>query len=443
LADANAAAEINPSNPGAFAIRGAIYTDMSEFDRAQSELNKAVQLGPTYSPGFGYLGALYLKLQQYDKAIDVFTKALAISPRTVNYLSGRGAAYMNVSENEKALADLNAAISLNPRTTRVLVNRGRLYIDMGNTSAAIADLSDVLTREPKNVYALLPRAKAYEQSGNLVAAKADYQTVLDIVPAHGVASAGRDRIDNKIAAASGAPRPAQDHAGVRVALVIGNSHYKAVDTLANPERDAKLIADSLRRSGFEKVNLIIDGARVALIDALKAFSQAAANADWAVVYFAGHGIEFDGSNYLVPVDVKYENDDDIPKESLALDQVLNSVAGASKLRLVILDACRENPFVSELNKGDGSAVGRGLARIEPESGTLVAFATKHGYLATDGNGNNSPFATALANRIAIPGLEISQLFRLVHDDVYASTAKQQEPFTYGQLPAERFYFRAQ
>jgi uncharacterized caspase-like protein len=258
-----------------------------------------------------------------------------------------------------------------------------------------------------------------------------------------VATAGQDRIDAKLAAASGTPRPTQDHAGVRVALVIGNSHYKAVDALKNTERDAKLIADGLSKSGFEKVHVVVDGTRTDLIHALKDFSNEAANSDWAVVYYAGHGIEFDGNNYLVPVDVRYENDDDIPKESLALDQVLNSVSGASKLRLVILDACRENPFVQELSKDEGSQVGRGLARIEPESGTLVAFATKHGHIATDGTGPDSPFATALANRMATPGLEISQLFRLVHDDVYASTARQQEPFTYGQLSAQRFYFKAQ
>ena len=233
-----------------------------------------------------------------------------------------------------------------------------------------------------------------------------------------------------------------DHAGVRVALVIGNSHYKAVDALANPERDAKLLADAFRRSGFEKVQLVIDGTREGLLAALKSFAADAANADWAVVYYAGHGIELDGSNYLVPIDVKYENDADIPKESLALDEILNAVGAASKLRLVILDACRENPFVAELKAAQTSGAGRGLARIEPESGTLVAFATKHGHYATDGTGEDSPFATALVQRMAMPGLEISQMFRLVHDDVYAGTDKQQEPFTYGQLSAQGFYFKA-
>ena len=226
-----------------------------------------------------------------------------------------------------------------------------------------------------------------------------------------------------------------------MALVVGNSKYKTFDALANPERDAKLIASTLERSGFRSVQLLLDAGRDELAAALKTYAKEAANADWAVIYFAGHGIELDGSNYLVPVDAKYENDADIPAESVALDQALNAVHGAARMRLVILDACRENPFGGE-KKGEASNIGRGLARIEPESGTLVAFATKHGHLASDGGADNSPFASSLATRINSPGIEISRLFRLVHDDVLAKTGKKQQPFTYGQLSAEEFYFRS-
>ena len=187
--------------------------------------------------------------------------------------------------------------------------------------------------------------------------------------------------------------------------------------------------------------MLLDGSREAVTAKLKSFAEAAAKADWAVVYYAGHGIEFDGSNYLVPVDVKFEQDADIPKESVALDNVLNAVGVAGKLRLVILDACRENPFATDMKRTDAASVGRGLARLEPESGTLVAFATKHGRTATDGAGLNSPFASALVRRMLTPGLEVNQIFRLVHDEVLVETEKQQEPFTYGQLPAQQFYFK--
>jgi tetratricopeptide (TPR) repeat protein len=442
LADLNAATEIDPSLANPYAARGLIYSDMGEQDRALSELNKAIQLDPNLASSYSNLGSVYNKLQQYDKAVAAFDKAIERDLHMVGAFNGRGYAYLNLGEPERALADLNQALQMNPKFVRALNNRGRLYLEKGEYESAIKDFTDDLNIEPQNVGALLKRAKAFELSRNLSAARADFQAALNIVPSHGVATAGLERIDGKIAAASGAKRPVIDHAGVRVALVIGNSHYKAVDALANPERDAKLLTDAFRRSGFVKVQLVIDGTRDGLLAALKSFAADAADADWAVVYYAGHGIELDGSNYLVPIDVKYENDADIPKESLALDEILNAVGAASKLRLVILDACRENPFVAELKAGQASGAGRGLARIEPESGTLVAFATKHGHYATDGTGEDSPFATALVNRIAMPGLEISQMFRLVHDDVYAATDKQQEPFTYGQLSAQGFYFKA-
>ncbi|MES2197675.1 MAG: tetratricopeptide repeat protein [Pseudomonadota bacterium] len=438
----NKAVELDPSNPGAYAVRGLIYSDMGEQDRAMNELNKAVQLGPNYAAAYGNRGLVHNKLRQYDRAVADYTKALQISPNGPNFLSGRGFGYLNLGDTERALADLNAALAMAPKSIRALTNRARIYFEQAKYDAAIKDLDVVLSIEPRNVTALVGRARSLEMAQNLKDANADFQAALDIIPTHGVALAGRERIQSKIAAASGAPRTASDRAGVRVALVIGNSRYQATAPLTNPERDARLIAESLNRSGFEKVRLMIDGTREDIAGALKSFSAEAANADWAVVYYAGHGLELDGSNYLVPVDFKLQGNADVAKQSIALDQILNSVRNANKLRLVILDACRDNPFVADLAAGEAAVVGRGLARIEPESGTLVAFATKHGHVAADGAGANSPFATALVKRMPTPGLEINLLFRLVHDDVYTSTNKEQEPFTYGQLSAQGLYFKA-
>lgn len=442
FADFNAAMEINPSDPGPHAFRGGVYTDTGDLERALKDLNTAIQLDPKYAAAYTSLGVIYNRQRQFEKAIETFDSAIKYRPHASGDYLGRGFAYLNLGENERALVDLNEAVRLNPRDVGALVNRGRIFVEKGEAEPAIKDLNEGLQLSPKRVDALMYRARAYEISGNLSAARSDFANALSIAPSHRVAIAGIERLDNKIAAASGAAKPAKNRSLSRVALVVGNSRYSAIDNLANPERDANLVADTFKRLGFDKVQLLLDGGRDQISDALKAFAQDAANADWGVVYYAGHGIEFDGSNYLVPVDAKYEEDANIPNESVALDQILNAVGAASKLRLVILDACRENPLVSAMKKADASSIGRGLARIEPESGTLVAFATKHGKLASDGAGQNSPFATALVSRMQTPGLEVSQLFRLVHDEVVAATDKQQEPFTYGQLPAQQFYFKA-
>jgi uncharacterized caspase-like protein len=233
-------------------------------------------------------------------------------------------------------------------------------------------------------------------------------------------------------------------AETRVALVIGNANYRNVAKLANPARDAASVAAGLRRVGFKTVQLSSDLSRDGMVAALRAFEREAEKADWAVVYFAGHGIEIGGNNYLIPVDAALKADKDVLDEAVPLDRVLAAIESTKKLRLVILDACRDNPFVSNMKRSIVSrSIGRGLAQIEPEGGVLVAYAAKHGQVALDGESGNSPFVTALVKRLDTPGLDISLLFRLVRDDVLAATGRQQEPFMYGSLPGEILSFRPQ
>ena len=202
------------------------------------------------------------------------------------------------------------------------------------------------------------------------------------------------------------------------------------------------LAAGLRRVGFKTVQLSSDLSREGMIAALRAFEREAEKADWALIYFAGHGIEVAGANYLVPVDAQLKADKDVQDEAVPLDRVLSAIEGAKRLKLVILDACRDNPFIANMKRSIASrSVGRGLAQIEPEGGVLVAYAAKHGQVALDGEGGNSPFVTALVKRLDTPGLDISLLFRLVRDDVLVATGRRQEPFVYGSLPGELLSFR--
>jgi hypothetical protein len=191
-----------------------------------------------------------------------------------------------------------------------------------------------------------------------------------------------------------APAPPE----TRVALVIGNGTYSNVGSLPNARTDAEKIAATLRRVGFTTVTLSLDLPREKISEALQSFAALADRADWAMVYYAGHGIEFGGANYLIPTDAKIMSDRDISFEAVSLDQVMIAVEGAQKLRLVILDACRDNPFARTMRRTMPTrSLGRGLTRIEPEGATLVVFAAKDGQVANDGEaGGNSPFATAFA-----------------------------------------------
>jgi formylglycine-generating enzyme required for sulfatase activity len=163
------------------------------------------------------------------------------------------------------------------------------------------------------------------------------------------------------------------------------------------------------------------------------FSDTAADADIAIVYYAGHGIEVDGVNYLIPTDAKLARDFDVEDETISLDRVLRAIDSARRLRLVILDACRDNPFAQSM-KRSSRAIGRGFARVEPTTpDTLVAFAAKAGSTASDGDGANSPFTAALLKHIATPGLDIRIALGQVRDEVMETTRPRQEPFVYGSL----------
>ena len=228
----------------------------------------------------------------------------------------------------------------------------------------------------------------------------------------------------------------------RVALVLGNSAYQNVPPLANPINDAALVAATLKEAGFDVVDSRHDLSALETRRALRDFSDSARDADIAVIYYAGHGLEVDGSNYLVPVDAKLERDSDVYDEAFSLDRILLAVEPAKQLRLVILDACRDSPFTKTMKRTMVSrGVGRGLAKIEPTSpNTLIAYSAKAGSTAQDGDGNNSPFTVALARHLTTPGLDVRRAFGFVRDDVLKSTNNRQEPFVYGSLPPDDFYF---
>ena len=225
----------------------------------------------------------------------------------------------------------------------------------------------------------------------------------------------------------------------RVALVLGNARYAAVPDLANPPNDARAIARALRSVGFD-VTQIEDAGFDRLRRALARFGDRAARADVAVIYFAGHGVEVARQNYLIPVDAALADTHDLPFEAVRLGLLRRAAERASRLSLVIVDACRNNPFLARM-QGENRSLSRGLARVrEGGDNELVAFAAREGTVAADGAGETSPYAAALAEALVEPGLEIGKVFRRVRDRVRALTGGAQEPALYGSLSERNFYF---
>jgi uncharacterized caspase-like protein len=224
----------------------------------------------------------------------------------------------------------------------------------------------------------------------------------------------------------------------RIALVIGNGKYENAGVLANPTNDADAVADLFTKAGFDSVDRRRDLGVVEFKRAVREFVDRAASADVAVVYYSGHGLEIGGVNYLIPVDAKLTSVLDMDDEAVSLDRILVAAGHVKKLSLIILDACRENPFHPAADDARVTrGVSMGLAGVGPTvADTLIAFAAKAGSVSYDGDGRNSPFTTALLKYITQPGLDIRLALGKVRDDVLRATNHRQEPYVYGSLGGE-------
>jgi tetratricopeptide (TPR) repeat protein len=496
IAAYSTAHDADPDNVGYLNGRGIAYNNKGDDEHAMADFNLCLQLRPNYASALSNRGTVFLRKGDYQSALNDFSAAVK-NNNANRYIAffNRGHVQTILKQYDAAIADFAEAQRINVSAWQIPNFRCVTYTEMGKFDEAIADCNDVIANAPKSTFALTSRANAYTGKRDVEAALKDYNAALTINPNYVRAYAGRgqlyekrgdlpraradyrsasfaltpyDDIDTRLARAKARERLAALPAVApvaavpikpgakpsssmptapaprRVALIVGNGAYKNVPQLTNPPRDAKLIAGTLRDLGFQTVTLADDLTRDKFFAALHDFALEAEKADWAVVYYAGHGLEIGGVNYLVPVDAKLTADRDAETEAVALEQVIAAVGGARKLRLVLLDACRDNPFEAKMQKTIAlKLVSKGFSNIEPEAGFMVVYAAKHGETALDGDNGDSPFAVALAREIKTPKIEVRKLFDIVRDDVWTSTKHEQQPFTYGSPPGrEDFYFAA-
>jgi hypothetical protein len=240
-------------------------------------------------------------------------------------------------------------------------------------------------------------------------------------------------------------------AAPRIALVIGMSKYKSIPSLTNTVNDAQEVSKTLKKLGFE-VETSIDQPLADLVKTVNGFSFRAETADIAMVYYAGHGVELNGENFLIPVDVRISKPEQIASQAITLKSLLKSVENARKLRVVILDSCRNNPFAdwplqevakatsADYQTGEVTKLrAGGLATPSVDKGMLVVYAAKDGQVALDGEGGHSPFARALLNELPERNIEIGMMFRKVRDAVMTDTKNKQEPHFYGSLSGVPYF----
>jgi tetratricopeptide (TPR) repeat protein len=466
IEDLSEAIRLDPKLSAAYSARGAAFGRKHNFDRALEDANEALRIDPKSSFGFAARGGLHLRKREYDRAIEDYGDALRLASTNTDALAGRGLAYARKGQHDRAIEDLNRSIQLSPQIPYAYGFRGYAFGRKGDFVRAMADLDKSVEMDPKYSMGRSLRGLIHEAKGDLEPALADFRAALAGDPREQDALEGVKRIQQAIAARPGAPSAASAapavasaapvavplaaptlgiaERGPRVALVIGNGAYRHASVLPNPANDARDMAVALRELGFREVEgYDLDG--TAMRAKIAEFGDSLPNAAVTLFFYAGHGVQVAGKNYLIPVDAKLERPSSLGVETVEIGTVLADMESEKRTNLVFLDACRDNPLTRSLARsfGGGSrsaSVGQGLAQLNAGIGTLIAFATSPETVALDGGGRNSPFTTALLRHIRTPDLEIRTLLTRVRADVVRTTQEKQVPWDHSSLLGE-FYFR--
>jgi Tfp pilus assembly protein PilF len=399
-------------------------------------------LGQAYvSRGIGYLRFK----GDYDLGIADFNDGLRLDPRITGAYAARGASYARKGDLDLALRDLNEGLRLNPNNAGIHNGLGIYHLAKGEYDSALVEFNTAIRLFPQYLAAYRYRAETYERKGELAAALADFRVALSFDPGKQQisgreAAEGIARIEKSLAAPAdrtkvAAATPPNVPVDRRVALVIGNSRYRYAAPLPNPSNDAADVSAALRKLRFE----VIEGRdldRRGMEDGIRAFGRKLEGADLALLFYAGHGMQVGGKNYLIPVDAKLERGGDLSLDTIEVGQILAQMEAEKRVNLVFLDACRDNPLARSLARSLGTrstAVGSGLAAIQSAVGTMIVYATQPDNVALDGDGRNSPFTAALLKHIATPRLEISALMKRVRADVIVATHEKQVPWDHSSL----------
>jgi tetratricopeptide (TPR) repeat protein len=453
-------------SPSALLDRARFFVDKGDWTRALEDFADLIRAKPKDTWIYHARADAFRKKGDWARALEDYTAAIQVRPKQHHPYIARGMALLEKGELDRAVEDFNAAIAREKTgyASGAYVGRGRVLAQQGKLDEAIAEFSTALLYHPATHETLLQRGLAYAAKGERDKAMADLRKVVEIPTTYesarkvqaqarqrlalleggGVAGAQPAEIDTK-ARPETKPAATQPTLGRRIALVIGNSDYRHTGHVPNAGNDARTIARALRELAFAEVTERYNLGYAETVEALRNFGDTAEQADWGVVYFAGHGIEMNGTTYVIPVDAKLARDSHVRDEAVDLTRILDKAAGARRLKLVILDACRNNPFVARMARSAGAirAVERGLGRIEPDGDVLVAYAAKHGTVAEDGTGANGPFAQALVEQMKVPGVDVRIMFGRVRDAVRRATEGRQEPFLYGSVGGDLHFFRLQ
>ncbi|MCK1660652.1 caspase family protein [Bradyrhizobium sp. 151] len=485
ITDATEAIRLQPSQ-AVYNLRGSAYYDRGEYEIAVADFEDALKLGPPDGTIFHNRGNAWRGKGDYAKAIADYDMSIKANPKSAFSYQNRGISKEALGDLDGALTDINQAIRLDPTLPQPLINRTAIWRVRGDYDRAIADGSEAirLAKEKPPVNIMTPpnsvlisgythRALAYEAKGNYAHASDDYKATLAIAASDAGSKANQATAKVRLSLITDAstpiprdapsptepakapapqqtgaappPSPAPAARGTRMALIIGNGAYSHVKALPNPPNDARAIARALRDIGFT-VSEGVDLDRAAMQKMTRDFLREAARAQVVLVYYAGHGVQVDGRNHLIPVDVELKPGARMTDAMIDMDTIMVGLDDQVRTNILIFDACRNNPMAQQVaSAGTNRAIEAASGLAAPPSlgagamlgaGTLIAFATAPGQVALDGEGANSPFSAALSRHIGTPGLEVQQMLTRVRAEVVSTTKSKQVPWSNSSLLGE-------
>ncbi|WP_369722574.1 caspase family protein [Bradyrhizobium sp. LLZ17] len=486
IADATEAIRLQPGQ-AVYNLRGSAYYDKGDYDIAIADFDDALKLGPPSGTIFHNRGNAWRGKGDYARAIADYDTSIKADPKSAFSFQNRGISKEALGDLDGALADINQAIRLDPTLPQPLINRTAIWRARGDLDRAIADGGEAirLAKEKPPVNIMTPpnsvlisgytqRALAYEAKGDYARARDDYKAALAIVASDAGSKSNQATAKVRLSlltdastpiprdapspptqqtaasapqqtGAAPAPSPAPTARGTRMALVIGNGAYAHVKALPNPPNDARAVARSLRDIGFT-VSEGVDLDRATMQKMTRDFLLGAARAQVVVVYYAGHGVQVDGRNYLIPVDVEFKPGTGMTESMIDMDTIMAGLDDQVRTNILIFDACRNNPMAQRVTAASSSRGIEGVSGLAAPSslgsgatlgaGTLIAFATAPGQVALDGEGANSPFSAALSRHLGTPGLEVQQMLTRVRAEVVSTTKNKQVPWSNSSLLGE-------
>jgi tetratricopeptide (TPR) repeat protein len=466
IADFNQLIGFNPKDIAAIVERGNAWRGKRDTDRAMADYENAITIEPHNGLEYRSHGQALEAKGDIDRAVADYSEAIRINAKDGTAYFMRAFALSRKGALDGSIADYNEVISINPSDAMAHNNRGILLNKKGDIDRAIADFNEAIRLDPGYTGALAHRGLAYESKRDIERARADFTKVLSLPPkytsgkwAHDTAQVRLAVLTPQAAAPAATPSPTMKSVvetpagsapaasqpsivvptgpvGARLALVIGNGAYRNAPPLPNPANDAHAIAKTLRDIGFHVIEAT-DLDRAGMDRVMLDFLQKAPAANVRLLFYAGHGMQVDGNNYLVPVDATVKSKNTAVFELVDIDRILKGLDDEARANIIILDACRDNPFETRIAPSRSAGRGAGLSGYESVgAGTLIAFATAPGNTAADGSGTHSPFTVALLKHIGTPKLEVNQMLTRVRIDVAAATEKKQVPWANSSLLGE-------